>query len=79
MWRFLSCYLAAIFTFMCCFSHTEVLAEEAAVRRKADEVRAKKEQIEMARGITLEDLTKGLLNYRYTGLNFVQGEKGALE
>lgn len=58
---------------------TEVLAEEAAIRVKADEVRKKKEEIEMARGITLEDLTKGLLNYKFTGLSFVQGEKGALE
>mmetsp|Transcript_39876 Transcript_39876/g.84969 ORF Transcript_39876/g.84969 Transcript_39876/m.84969 type:complete len:244 (-) Transcript_39876:768-1499(-) len=57
----------------------EVMAEEAAVRKKADEVRAKKEEIEMARGITVEDLTKGLLNYRYTGLSFVKGERGALK
>lgn len=56
----------------------EVLAEEAAVRKKADEVRAKKEAIEMARGITLEDLTKGLLNYRFTGLTFERSDKGAL-
>jgi len=56
----------------------EVLAEEASIRRKADEVRAKKEEIEMARGITVEDLTKGLLNYRFTGLTFEQGKRGAL-
>ncbi|KAL7532487.1 hypothetical protein ACHAWF_004157 [Thalassiosira exigua] len=57
----------------------EVLAEEEAVRKKADEVRAKKEEIEMARGITIQDLTKGLLNYRYTGLSFARGDKeGAL-
>ena len=54
------------------------MAEEAAIRRKANEVRAKKEEIEMARGITVEDLTKGLLNYKFTGLTFEQGEKGAL-
>ena len=58
---------------------TEVLAEEAAVRSEADKVRAKKEEIEMARGITVEDLTKGLLNYRFTGLNFAKGEKGTLK
>ena len=60
------------------YVHTEVMAEEAAIRQKADEVRAKKEEIEMARGITVEDLTKGLLNYKFTGLTFEQGEKGAL-
>ena len=54
------------------------MVEEAAVRKKADEVRAKREEIEMSRGVTIEDLTKGLLNYKYTGLSFVQGEKGAL-
>eukprot|EP00578_Thalassiosira_sp_NH16_P008205 CAMPEP_0181111216 /NCGR_PEP_ID=MMETSP1071-20121207/19153_1 /TAXON_ID=35127 /ORGANISM="Thalassiosira sp., Strain NH16" /LENGTH=241 /DNA_ID=CAMNT_0023195087 /DNA_START=19 /DNA_END=744 /DNA_ORIENTATION=+ len=56
----------------------EVLAEEADVRGKADKVRARKEEIEMARGVTVEDLTKGLLNYRYTGLTFELGGKGAL-
>ena len=29
----------------------------------------------MARGITMEDLTKGLLNYKYTGLTFEKGTK----
>lgn len=29
----------------------------------------------MARGITMEDLTKGLLNYKYTGLTFEKGAK----
>ena len=29
----------------------------------------------MARGITMEDLTKGLLNYKYTGLTFEKGDK----
>jgi hypothetical protein len=32
----------------------------------------------MARGFTLEDLTKGLLNYRFTGLTFERSEMGAL-
>ena len=54
---------------------TEVKAEEKAIRQKANEVRAKKEEIEMARGITMEDLTKGLLNYKYTGLTFEKGDK----
>ena len=54
---------------------TEVITEEKAIRQKANEVRAKKEEIEMARGITMEDLTKGLLNYKYTGLTFEKGSK----
>ncbi|KAL3768040.1 hypothetical protein ACHAWU_005498 [Discostella pseudostelligera] len=56
----------------------EIMAEEAAVRKRADEVRKKKEEIEMARGITLEDLTIGLLNYRYTGLTFQTLQDGTL-
>ena len=56
-------------------TQTEVIAEEKAIRQKANEVRAKKEEIEMARGITMEDLTKGLLNYKYTGLTFEKGAK----
>ena len=56
-------------------TQTEVITEEKAIRQKANEVRAKKEEIEMARGITMEDLTKGLLNYKYTGLTFEKGAK----
>ena len=59
--------------------HTkEAISQEAIVRRKADSVRAKKEEIELARDTTVEDLTKGLLNYRFTGLTFKQSEQGAL-
>lgn len=54
------------------------MAEEVAVRKQADEVRKKKEEVEMARGITLEDLTIGLLNYRYTGLTFETLRDGTL-
>lgn len=59
-------------------NHAEIMAEEVAVRKQADEVRKKKEEVEMARGITLEDLTIGLLNYRYTGLTFETLRDGTL-
>ena len=56
----------------------EAISQEAIVRKKADNVRAKKEEIELARDTTVEDLTKGLLNYRFTGLTFKRSEQGAL-
>lgn len=57
---------------------SEIMAEEVAVRKQAEEIRKKKEEIEMARGMTLEDLTIGLLNYRYTGLTFETLRDGTL-
>jgi len=57
----------------------EVLAREQEVREKAREVREKKIDTEAQRGMTVEDLTKGLLNYKYTGLAFQRGDNGALK
>jgi len=56
----------------------EVLVKEKKARQQAQEVRAKKMEIEAQRGMTMEDLTKGLLNYKYTGLAFQKGDNGAL-
>jgi len=58
----------------------DVLVKETAMRQKADKTRERKEAAEAARGVTLEDLTKGLLNYKFTGLSFARGgEKGILD
>ena len=54
------------------------MAEEEIVRKKADEVRKKKEEMEMNKKYTVEDLTRGLLNYKFTGLTFEQGGRGSL-
>lgn len=60
-------------------THTqEAISQEAIVRKKADNARAKKDEIELARDTTVEDLTKGLLNYRFTGLTFKRSEQGAI-
>lgn len=48
------------------------------MRKEADKVRRKKEEMEMNKKYTVEDLTRGLLNYKFTGLTFEQGGKGAL-
>ncbi len=56
----------------------EIMAEEAAVREKADKIREKEEETEMARGMTLEEVTKGLLYFRYTGLTFQTGGNGMM-
>ena len=61
-----------------CDCNAEIMAEEVAVRKRAEEVRKKKEESEMAREITVEDLTIGLLNYRYTGLTFETLRDGTL-
>ena len=57
----------------------EVLIKEKEVREEAQKVRARKMEVEAQRGMTLEDLTKGLLNYKYTGLTFQKGDGGALK
>ena len=57
----------------------EVLIKEKEVREQAQQVRARKMEVEAQRGMTLEDLTKGLLNYKYTGLTFQKGDGGALK
>ncbi len=72
--------VSKIITFLIlpCDCNAEIMADEVAVRKRADEVRKKKEESEMAREITVEDLTIGLLNYRYTGLTFETLRDGTL-
>ncbi len=55
-----------------------MLAEESMYRLKALEIRDKKREIEENKNTTIEDLTRGLLNYRYTGLNFDKDRSGGL-
>lgn len=56
----------------------DVLEEEAIHRRKAKEIQFQKKEIEEAKSTTIEDLTMGLMNYKYVGLDFIKGEVGSL-
>lgn len=61
-------------------AHADVLLREAELRRKADAQRKRKEDAEMEKGLTIQDLTKGLLNYKFTGLSFSKGcEDGSMK
>ena len=55
-----------------------MLEEEAIHRRKAKEIQFQKKEIEEAKSTTIEDLTMGLMNYKYVGLDFIKGEVGSL-
>merc|ERR1719356_72516 len=58
----------------------DVLLKETAMRQKADKTQERKKVAEAARGVTVQELTKGLLNYKFTGLSFAQGgEKSSLD
>ncbi|EED96090.1 predicted protein [Thalassiosira pseudonana CCMP1335] len=56
----------------------DILHEEATLRTAAQAVREKKREIEETKNTTIEDLTKGLLNYQHVGLTFERKERGGL-
>ena len=44
--------------------------EESKQRKRADEVRILKQRVEEAKQTTVDDLTKGIVNYKHLGLDF---------
>ena len=52
--------------------------EEAKEQARAAEVRAKKQFAEESKNTTVEDLTKGIVNYKYLGLDFEKAENQKL-
>ena len=48
----------------------DVQVEEIKQRAQADEARLLKERVREAKKTTIDDLTRGLVNYKYTGLDF---------
>ena len=59
-------------------SLSDLEQEEAVESSKAEEVREKKLRAEESKNMTIEDLTKGVINYKYLGLDFEKAETGRL-
>jgi hypothetical protein len=62
-----------------CNLFTELLKQQAEHQEQAIASRNKKLAIAEMKNTTIDDLTKGLINYKYTGLSFERvGKKGDL-
>ncbi len=53
----------------------DIAIEESKHRIRAHDARALKEQAEEAKRTTVDDLTRGVVNYKYLGLDFEQTRK----
>ena len=60
------------------FPYAELKKEEAQEQARAAEVRSKKQLAEESKDTTLDDLTRGIINYKYLGLAFEKGENNEL-
>eukprot|EP00547_Thalassionema_nitzschioides_P016067 CAMPEP_0194234380 /NCGR_PEP_ID=MMETSP0158-20130606/2106_1 /TAXON_ID=33649 /ORGANISM="Thalassionema nitzschioides, Strain L26-B" /LENGTH=238 /DNA_ID=CAMNT_0038967529 /DNA_START=37 /DNA_END=753 /DNA_ORIENTATION=- len=56
----------------------ELKEKEVLYRGKANEAREHKARVEEAKATTIEDLTKGIINYNYLGFNFVKAPENGL-
>jgi hypothetical protein len=52
--------------------------EEAAQRARAEKARHQKEEVEEMKQTTVDDLTKGIVNYKHLGLDFEKAARGSL-
>ena len=64
--------LTIILKSISCTSDIEL--EEAKQRARAAEARALKERVKEAKETTVDDLTRGIINYKYMGLDFEKSE-----
>jgi hypothetical protein len=49
---------------------TDIEVEEAKQRARAEEARVLMERVQEAKRTTVDDLTRGIVNYKYLGLDF---------
>jgi hypothetical protein len=49
---------------------TDIEVEETKQRARAEEARALMERVQEAKRTTVDDLTRGIVNYKYLGLDF---------
>lgn len=54
---------------------SDIAIEESKHRLRAQDARVLKEQAEEAKRTTVDDLTRGVVNYKYLGLDFQQTDK----
>jgi len=55
-------------------SNTELKEEEQREQARAASVRSQKRLVEESKEMTIEDLTRGIINYKYLGLDFQKAE-----
>jgi hypothetical protein len=55
-------------------SNIEIQLEESKQRARAQEAQALKERVREAKQTTVDDLTRGIINYKYLGLDFEKSE-----
>lgn len=60
-------------------SYTALQVEEAKHRDRADETSDLKKKIEEAKQTTVDDLTRGVVNYKFLGLDFEKAEDDRLK
>eukprot|EP00544_Gedaniella_sp_CCMP2646_P006118 CAMPEP_0202497394 /NCGR_PEP_ID=MMETSP1361-20130828/22663_1 /ASSEMBLY_ACC=CAM_ASM_000849 /TAXON_ID=210615 /ORGANISM="Staurosira complex sp., Strain CCMP2646" /LENGTH=244 /DNA_ID=CAMNT_0049128983 /DNA_START=27 /DNA_END=761 /DNA_ORIENTATION=+ len=53
--------------------------EEAKHRERADEANERKEKVEAAKRTTVDDLTRGIINYKFLGLDFEKAKDDRLK
>jgi len=49
---------------------TDISAEEAKQASRANEAKLLKDRVDEAKKTTVDDLTRGIVNYKYLGLDF---------
>ena len=60
-------------------SHTELKLQEQKERARADEATEMKQKVEEAKQTTVDDLTKGIVNYKFLGLDFEKAQDNRLK
>jgi hypothetical protein len=58
--------------------HTELRMERAHQKERAQKARKTKANIELSKRTTVDDLTQGIVNYKYLGLDFEKAENERL-
>ncbi len=57
---------------------TELREEERLYRIKAEEAMDHKARVEESKNTTVDDLTRGIINYKYLGFDFVKAKGNGL-
>lgn len=66
------------FIFLNCCTFSVLQSKEVEENAKAEKIRQQKSIAEESKKMTIEDLTKGMINYKYLCLDFEKAEVGSL-
>ena len=59
--------------------HLELKLQEQKERARADEATEMKRKVEEAKQTTVDDLTRGIVNYKFLGLDFEKAQDNRLK